>query len=555
MKLRKVYKRILFLTIVCIAMSVVASCSRSEKQALFLSSVDEMVRTNPDSALMLLGDIDIRELKEDSLKAYYHMIMAAAHKANETPMVSDSMIRHSFEFYKKHDYNRFLKSGDLYSMYLFWTGNGKKSLALLDSMIALPDIPDDNLIDLLQTRIGIGGAEFDCKNNIKYIRHLLSLDKDSANQFEYLYQLCENYQYANANDSALIIIDSLIDYSRSHHLENKEFQYTCEKIGILEELGRYDESNRIVDYILDNAPHNSALPYLHFWKALNFFNQGNIPLSSRHLAIADSCAKESADIDHNYYESFAGPLREFLAYKQNNIIRITQWATLNNTQRDLFNRLEDARLEAEQSALRQENKALILKAQNERKTAIIIICILGAIILGLIALWNIQKRKRKIIEIEEKAEALQKMINELNASKASASQYDSLRRAMLQQLGIIKMVAETPTEQNQDLLRKVSSIEGDTNGNLVNWPNIYDIINNLYSDFHTRLHTRFGDVLSEKEEQIIVLMLAGFSTKEIGVITSQSVATIYVRKSSIRKKIGVPEKEDIISYLNLTESS
>lgn len=44
-------------------------------------------------------------------------------------------------------------------------------------------------------------------------------------------------------------------------------------------------------------------------------------------------------------------------------------------------------------------------------------------------------------------------------------------------------------------------------------------------------------------------MVAGFSTKEISVITGQTTATIYVRKSSIRKKLGVPEKEDIIAFL------
>ena len=111
------------------------------------------------------------------------------------------------------------------------------------------------------------------------------------------------------------------------------------------------------------------------------------------------------------------------------------------------------------------------------------------------------------------------------------------------------MVAETPTEQNREMLRKLSSIESDTGGALVNWRNVYEIIDNLYSGFYTRLHERYGDVLSDKEEQIIVLMLAGFSTKEISVITSQTMATIYTRKSTIRRKLSVPEKEDIVGFI------
>ena len=60
--------------------------------------------------------------------------------------------------------------------------------------------------------------------------------------------------------------------------------------------------------------------------------------------------------------------------------------------------------------------------------------------------------------------------------------------AIIKQLGIIKMVAETPTEQNREMLRKISSIDRDTNGALINRESIYEIIDNLYSQW------RRGDV-------------------------------------------------------------
>ena len=47
------------------------------------------------------------------------------------------------------------------------------------------------------------------------------------------------------------------------------------------------------------------------------------------------------------------------------------------------------------------------------------------------------------------------------------------------------------------------------------------MIDNLYSGFYGKLHSKYGDILSPKEEQIIVLMVAGFSTKEISVITDR----------------------------------
>ena len=114
------------------------------------------------------------------------------------------------------------------------------------------------------------------------------------------------------------------------------------------------------------------------------------------------------------------------------------------------------------------------------------------------------------------------------------------------------MVASTPTNQNQALLKRISSISGGEIpvNSLLIWSDLYPVINRLYDNFHARLIEQYGNVLTEKEVQIACLLCAGFSTKEIGVITQQSDATIYVRKSSIRKKIGASEGEDIVSCIN-----
>lgn len=183
---------------------------------------------------------------------------------------------------------------------------------------------------------------------------------------------------------------------------------------------------------------------------------------------------------------------------------------------------------------------------------ILVVCLVSIILLASAGLI-IRHRRQRELENEERTEALQKMVEELKASSKSpqsdSSVFSALRCAMLKELGIIKFVAETPTEQNRDMLSKISSIESDTNGELVNWDSVFNLINNLYEGFYTKLHSKYGNTLIPKEEQIIVLMIAGFSTKEISVITSQTTSTIYVRKSSIRKKLGMAEKTDIETFL------
>lgn len=84
---------------------------------------------------------------------------------------------------------------------------------------------------------------------------------------------------------------------------------------------------------------------------------------------------------------------------------------------------------------------------------------------------------------------------------------------------------------------------------LVNWQELYPVIDELYDCFHTKLLNDYPGVFSEKEIQILCLLRADFSTKEIGVLIQQTSNSIYVSKTSIRKKLNLPPKDDFIAFL------
>ncbi|MCM1141633.1 MAG: LuxR C-terminal-related transcriptional regulator [Muribaculum sp.] len=464
-------------------------------------------------------------------------------------MASDSLTKFAFEYYRDKDFKRFIEAGNLYSLHCFWIGDGGRALSLLDSLIALNDVEKFSKIELLRSRIGIGGQMSDWHKNVSAIRHLMQLDTIEKFQSEYKHQLYLNYSFIGKNDSALILLDELIEDAHIKNLGEQEFEYKYEKIGMLEEAGRYSESNELADYIIDNAPETSVMPFVLFWKALNYLNLGNFQAANQQLEIADRYTKDMTPEEFRYYEGFAGHIRNLLKFQNDRKIQIVPLAELSNSQRDRWFRDENTRHLQRQNALKSENRALLFKSQSERKTYIIVIVSLVALILVAGGAWLLQKRKRETVEAEERAETLQRMVDELQKTSAPSDKQEALRRAMLQQLNIIKMVAETPTEQNREMLRKISSVDNNSDGPLINWANVYEIVDNLHSGFHTKLHERYGDTITEKEVQAIVLLAAGFSAKEISVITSQSAASVYVRKSSVKKKLGVPEKEDVIAFL------
>ena len=537
-----------FIWIFIIAILCLSSCSQSSRFDKILDNAETVAIENPDSALYLLGTIDPDELAVDSLKAKYHLIKASIHDSQGQLMLSDSLIKFSADYYKDKDPYRAVTSATLAALYDYWVRGDKNAIDQLDSLAKQANLPDTLAIIPLSKRAYWSTKLFDVAGNRSAIKRLISMEGDSARQSLYNYWLYTDYLFDGQNDSALIILNDLIGQAVSSQSSADQFRYEFEKIGVLEESGRYSESLDLSDKFLEKAQGNSIEHYIHMWKSLTLFNMGNRDKAIRELEKADSCASMISEAERGYYNSFAYVLHTVYDFQNTGKLRLIQVALINNRQKDNLFRTQSLQKESEQNALLIENKRLSLKVKNERQMSVIIIVILVGLLISGLSIWFALNRRRKTVEAEERAEVLQRMVDELKAPSSSSGQ-DSLRRAMLQQLGIIKMVAETPTEQNREMLRKLSSIESDTGGALVNWRNVYEIIDNLYSGFYTHLHNSYGEVLSDKEEQIIVLMMAGFSTKEMSVITSQTMATIYTRKSTIRRKLCVPEKEDIVAFI------
>lgn len=539
--------------LVAVVVLCVASCSKSMSHDTSLDKAEQLMRSNPDSALAILESIDHADIKADSLKAKLYYLKAYGHMSRNRSMIADSLISFAHNYYRGKDIVKDMRSGLALAWYKFWIGDTSGSIAMLDSLAELHDVPDSLMAQTLRIRVLLGASEYQGQQIIPLAKRLYQLETDSLRRIEAKYMLMGGYLYAGMVDSALNIETELIDYVRRHKLGDWEFQFAVERAQLLSEAGREDESDSLIGEIFRKAgPENGGADLLHFQYALNALNRGDVSSAVSHIAIADSLADKMRGDDDPYFRSYSNMLHAMVDLKRTGRVKLIQITGLNNRQTERFNRMKASQWESERGALNQQNRALALKAESRQKTVIIlVVSIFALIILGCSA-WIIRVRRQRERDNEERIEALQKMVDEYRATPMQdpgTTDSSALRGAMLKQLGIIKMVAETPTEQNREMLRKISAIDGETNGELVDWGKVFEMIDSLYSGFYSKLHRQYGEQLTPKEEQIIVLMVAGFSTKEISVITGQTTSTIYVRKSSIRKKLGVPEKEDIVEFL------
>lgn len=534
--------------------AVLASCSKLESRYdRKISQAELLMPVDPDSAMTILESIDQYDFKSDSLKAKFHYLKAYGHMKLNRSMVGDSLINFAHNYYRGKDIVKDMRSGTAFAFYKFWVGDTPGSITMLDSLTKLSNVPDSLMAEALRIRVLLGTSEYQGRQIIPLAKRLQILESDTLRKMEAKYMLLAGYEYAGEIDSALYLVNELIDYARSQDWGDKQFLFMVEQAQLLTESGHDGESDRLIDEIFSKAGHdNGAADMLHFQYAINALNRGDVNRASRFLAIADSLAFKLRGNDDAYFRSYSNLLHAMIKFKQTGRIKLMHINGLNNRQSERFNRMKASQWESERGALHQQNRALVLKSESEHKTIIILIISLAALLMLGGSAWILILRRQHERDNEERIEALQKMVEEYRSAhtqepeKADSS---SVRSIMLKQLGIIKMVAETPTEQNREMLRRISAIDGKTNGELVDWEKVFEMIDSLYSGFYRKLHRLYGEQLTPKEEQIIVLLIAGFSTKEISVITGQTTSTIYVRKSSVRKKLGVPEKEDIVEFL------
>lgn len=197
-----------------------------------------------------------------------------------------------------------------------------------------------------------------------------------------------------------------------------------------------------------------------------------------------------------------------------------------------------------------EVRNMNLRLSKQRNHFLFILIALLLLIATFIIGVYTKKRRKMLYEKEEELEALKKLVSD--SEKTNNNDEGFFKKILLQQLGIIKLAATNPTSQNQEFMKQMQRI---TNRNtpvdaLLNWDDLYAVINTIYDNYYTKVYDICKNTMIDKEFQLCCLLKAEFSTKEISVITQQSIRTIYQRKSTIRQKLRMNEKEDITEHLN-----
>lgn len=479
---------------------LLAACQK-QKDRYWLNQAEQFLPLQPDSAWQALKQIHFPENLSGKEKADYWLLHAMSRRNRDHSYNNDTLLKESIAYYTAvNDSSRSQAAYRLEAQRQEWQGNITEADSLYRQAIRFsrhdtikPYALYDKLIMLHQNHINP-------KNYLlarQYARQLIAITTTPIWKAHAYYQLAVNYNFEGTHpDSTIYYTHQCLKYVRQLPEKEQAFYLSncANMIGLdpHEALSLYQESSRI-------SPSS---------RCANLCSQGYIYLAMGRADSAMLCYQKSMEL-----------------YKEQFIAKQKEYPTLHNSLTTLY--------ACAQYALYPGDIRTKDFMYND-------------------SIQSASRRERLISE--EKIEALEIILEQArtNTSEKPAADGAFFRRILLKQLGLIRLIASAPTSANQELLRQFNQLERDTHESskhLLIWDELFPIIDTSYNGFYTALNKMYGGLLNEKEIQLCCLLRAGFSTKEINIVTGQSVSTIYHRKIDIRRKLNLAETGALSEFL------
>lgn len=551
------------------ALCLMSACANGDVQ--HVQKAEELLTVNKDSAMAILREVVHPDRLPEESKALYWFCMADIRANTMQSLSEDSMICWAAQYFRNRwlqdgayeDY--MMKAGMEEAFYWWWNDDKEKAQQVLQRQqqyaAEISEKKGEHIWEVILLRISaeLAMRDYDYERVRDYTEALIRLGDEKAIHLDEVVRVYNGmaitYFYWGEYDKMEECFEKAIaQTSDSAFIVNVVRRNYADLLG---EIGQTDRAIKMLEALTEEyrqADNWLQVESLYSLSRL-WLNKGDKQRAERYMREVEELFakyKESAEFDPAAEAAFLAH-RQVLEYAQKGSYHCFPLVQYHNhwSEADYVRyRVAEAK-ERSIRDLRERNLYLTISRQRQMLFIVVLLFAgMGAILL----IWGFsRRRKRLLLEKEEEIETLRGIINKGLSDQVPSGpggQYQStkevdVRKLMLQQLGVIKTIAGTPTEANQQLLARLMALNEETANALIDWPSIYQTIDLVYDGFYTRLVQKYGNVLNEKELQLCCLLKADFSTKEINMLTRQSLQTIYQRKTQVRQKLNLPEAEDI----------
>ena len=546
-------KQVLFFALSVLFMS----CSSRDVQRVEMA--EALLYTNRDSAELLLRQVERPERLDEAHLAQYWFVTCDLHANSMQSLSEDSMICWAADYYrqqwvKEHgDARTMMLTGLEEAMYYWWNGDKDQAQAVMQRQKGyadeVADLTGDHVWQVVVLRVSgeLAMRDYNYERVRECTETLITLDDGAAIHLD---------EVERVYNALAIVYFSLGEYDKMEHAFGEAIAHAADSAFIvnvvqrnyadlLGEIGQTDRAIAMQEELA--AQYREADNWLLVESLYSlsrlWLNKGDRLRADRYMREAETLfarfkadsmqfdpATEAAMLAHRQVLDYAlkGKYNCFPLVQYNN-----RWSESD------YVRYRVA--EAKERSIRDlSERNLYLTITRQRLVIVLVLSLFLALGLLCLFLYLYNRRKRLLLQKEEEIETLRNMLN-----NSTSSDTENVQQLMLRQLGLIKTIAGSPTEGNQQLLAQLTAMDENKASSLMDWTSIYRTIDVAYNGFHKRVVEQYGEMLNEKEIQLCCLLRAGFSTKEINMLTRQSMQTIYQRKTQVRQKLGLSEGEDI----------
>ena len=524
-------------------------CSSQSKPDKIITEARELLSMDADSALLTLQKINNSDDLSDSTKANYWLVLGQAHFDLNYSLSEDSLLLYAKEYYSKNNEHK-TRLDDAYmlsALYLYWNNKHAEANDLLRErmQIALNE-SDSALLRSLYWKLAYVNND-DLYRDVEYTKKIIEYsnkDKDVSNLYKSLGVV---YGILHQKDSSIWAFEkslSLIQDTTTFYYYDIYRNYA----DFLNELDETEQAMHMQKKLIHQYSATDSASY-----ALSLLSISNYYLNLNQLDSAKYYLHKSLrEKPISFGEDFDFALNNIyvmqnavLDYATTKKIKIGDIATFSNLTLGDMNRKKRILWAKTNniSLLKERNLKLEIQKKKNQNT---LLCAIIVMIVILTVGYIYTNKKKKIAEArEDELDAMRRLMKEAH------NKDDFFKQILLQQLGVIRLAAGTPKDQNREFLQQMARITNkdvpvDT---LLIWEDLYKIIDSVYDNFHSKLIKKYDTLLIDKDVQLCCLLIADFSTKEISIVSQQSVRTIYQRKTNIRQKLGMDEKEDIVEFI------
>lgn len=540
----------------CIIMAVLvfASCERKISKNSVMDDMDDLISQNPDSALQILDSyiVSPKDIYNNNRYKLYSI---------QVKEKLDISIKNDLEIINVYNYFKDIQS-DYAGLSAYYCGKVLQQSQVFDKAINYYNIAESFAVE--RNDLDFRGLVLYAKGEVMFDQMLSDKAKGKFSEARKIFNQTGNYKseikslnslaitflLESKHDSALYYYEKADNLADIHN-DKKERAYAVKDRGLVYySKGDYKTAIKLAKEAkeIDSVVIRSGKADL---LVSNAFMGLNLSDSAQHYAdnaIVNIEKNNSQDLK-SYVAAYL-LLSEIAESKKDYMEALDKYKLYIQSLEDIIDNDQiNATIDAERKyklevAEEEFDKLRIKQIDTERfaiSLLIVILCI--TIIYYRLIIKKNKSLSKATIEILNLTDSL----TEFDKTKESISDYYNQYYNILKRAASLEyFIHDSGNKQGKSLIKKFNEIAyGQEN---IDWDILYKIINSRHNNNFDRIRERYPE-LDETDFKICCLLCSKMNSNEIAIIMQLKVATIHMKTTNIRKKLGIEKYGNVADFL------